>query len=169
MLSLTHNFFFILVSGILAAIDTFSEHVMIGVSWVVHTLFLSDICCLPNLGVIRINTSLFQIFYFVGFALFCLETLLSIGVLQVWKFFSLDNHHSATLTFQCFYKLVDVPLCNSILDQLISGPFLVLKSEVCIHINILWTLMLEKKSTYTLRYPGAYFTRSTYKTWYSTH
>ncbi|KAG8039973.1 hypothetical protein GUJ93_ZPchr0458g22780 [Zizania palustris] len=39
--------------GILAAIDAFSEHVIIG------------------------------IFYFVGFALFCLETLLSIGVLQV--------------------------------------------------------------------------------------
>ncbi|PWZ44144.1 Secretory carrier-associated membrane protein 6 [Zea mays] len=44
--------------GILAAIDTFSEHVIIG------------------------------IFYFVGFALFCLETLLSIGVLQkVYMYF----------------------------------------------------------------------------------
>uniref|UniRef100_A0A453CVU9 Secretory carrier-associated membrane protein n=1 Tax=Aegilops tauschii subsp. strangulata TaxID=200361 RepID=A0A453CVU9_AEGTS len=40
------------LTGILAAIDTFSEHLIIG------------------------------IFYFVGFALFCLETLLSIGVLQ---------------------------------------------------------------------------------------
>ncbi|KQJ84348.1 secretory carrier-associated membrane protein 6 [Brachypodium distachyon] len=46
------------LTGILAAIDTFSEHVIIG------------------------------IFYFVGFALFCLETLLSIGVLQkVYMYF----------------------------------------------------------------------------------
>ncbi|KAF8651793.1 hypothetical protein HU200_063313 [Digitaria exilis] len=41
------------LTGILAAIDTFSEHIIIG------------------------------IFYFVGFGLFCLETLLSIAVLQV--------------------------------------------------------------------------------------
>jgi len=36
------NFFLkkILVSGILAAIDTFSEHVIIGVSWVVDRLFV---------------------------------------------------------------------------------------------------------------------------------
>lgn len=116
------RFFKILVSGILAAIDTFSEHVIIGVSWVVDTLFMpffnvSDMWCLPNLRVIKINTSLLQIFYFVGFALFCLETLLSIGVLQVWKFFPLNNYHSAPLTFQCSCKLVDVPLCNSILDE----------------------------------------------------
>nr|BAJ92624.1 predicted protein [Hordeum vulgare subsp. vulgare]BAK03193.1 predicted protein [Hordeum vulgare subsp. vulgare]BAK04870.1 predicted protein [Hordeum vulgare subsp. vulgare] len=46
------------LTGILAAIDTFSEHLIIG------------------------------IFYFVGFALFCLETLLSIGVLQkVYMYF----------------------------------------------------------------------------------
>ncbi|KAF8750230.1 hypothetical protein HU200_012485 [Digitaria exilis] len=41
------------LTGILAAIDTFSDHVLVG------------------------------IFYFVGFALFCLETLVSIWVLQV--------------------------------------------------------------------------------------
>ncbi|KAG2568448.1 hypothetical protein PVAP13_7NG316800 [Panicum virgatum] len=46
------------LTGILAAIDTFSEHIIIG------------------------------IFYFVGFGLFCLETLLSIAVLQrVYMYF----------------------------------------------------------------------------------
>jgi len=34
-----------------------------------------------------------------------------------------------------------------------SSPFLVLKSEVCIDINILWTLMLVKGLHTPLRYP----------------
>jgi len=111
----------------------------------------SDTWCLPNLGVIiRINTSLLQIFYFVGFALFCLETLLSIGVLQVWKFFPLNSHHSATLTFQCFCKLVDVPLCNNILDEQSFFGTKVWSSRWYKHFM---DVNVRKKSTYTLRYP----------------
>ena len=91
-------------SGILAAIDTFSEHIIIGVSWTLafihssspvnagqslpakpfkHLCFRFSEVTFIRFGALRMNVFLLQIFYFVGFGLFCLETLLSIAVLQV--------------------------------------------------------------------------------------
>ncbi|KAG6409798.1 hypothetical protein SASPL_127840 [Salvia splendens] len=59
------------LTGILAAVDVFSDHVIVGVSFPLL------------LNLISLDMLHKQIFYLIGFAFFCLESLLSLWVLQV--------------------------------------------------------------------------------------